>query len=766
MAKQTGLSGWGRTFVPGREVRSENLPAVTRNAVLTRGLGRSYGDASLPPANTLELAGSTLADRILGFDADTGVLRAEAGLVLSDMNRLFLPRGFFTPVTPGTRFVTLGGMVASDVHGKNHHVDGTIGRHVQRLLVQTATGRIIECSREHEPELFLATLGGMGLTGHILEVQLKLHKVPSPWIYRESYKIDNLDELLVKLKEAGKQWPFTVAWIDTIATGKNLGRGILYVGRWAEKNEAPDSLPKPQQHLLTMPFALPSGLLNRFTIAMFNRLVYYAHTKPQKQDICDPDTFFYPLDKVGLWNRAYGAAGVTQHQAVIPDEAGAAGVRRLIELLAETGQSSFLSVIKDCGPEGDGLISFPRPGMSLALDIPITSRTQEVIDRLNRHVLDCGGRIYLTKDGFTKREDFRAMEPRLDAFLAVKAKWDPDSKIHSALSDRLFGPPRASEEDDDEELVERASQAFARAEYEREERARGVAVEQLATSTASTAAIGLRPPLEVSATAAGVGPEAPTVGDLPALAATEPALPAAPIAPMPVDEPASAALDVAALSDGQGSPAAASEDAQRGAVQSAPPVAVGTPAPEPERPSVESTAPVFKPERTLIGPGPASSIPPSQAQAHEPAQAEPPAKAEEEDDDVELEQVHEPVKSSVPPPVPAAASSRPPAIPMPSFPPPSGRLSVPPPPARTLDAARRLSVPAPPTPSVVPGAPSVPPAAPASSPPRSPSDRPGFGKATLVGIPALVVPGQAPKGDGQQAEKPDGTRDNAEDQKA
>ncbi|HEX5659166.1 MAG TPA: FAD-binding oxidoreductase, partial [Polyangiales bacterium] len=231
MAKQTGLSGWGRTFVPGREVRSENLPAVTRSVVLTRGLGRSYGDASLPPPHTLEVAGSTLADRILGFDDDTGVLRAEAGLVLSDMNRLFLPRGFFTPVTPGTRFVTLGGMVASDVHGKNHHVDGTIGRHVQRLLVQTANGRSIECSREHEPELFWATIGGMGLTGHILEVQLKLQKVPSPWIYRESFKIDNLDELLVKLKEAGKEWPFTVAWIDTIATGKNLGRGILFVGR-------------------------------------------------------------------------------------------------------------------------------------------------------------------------------------------------------------------------------------------------------------------------------------------------------------------------------------------------------------------------------------------------------------------------------------------------------------------------------------------------------------------------------------------------------
>jgi decaprenylphospho-beta-D-ribofuranose 2-oxidase len=760
MAKQTGLSGWGRTFVPGREVRSENLPVVTRNAVLTRGLGRSYGDASLPPANTLEVVGSTLADRILGFDAETGVLRAEAGLVLSDMNRLFLPRGFFTPVTPGTRFVTLGGMVASDVHGKNHHVDGTIGRHVQRLLVQTATGRVVECSRDHEPELFLATLGGMGLTGHILEVQLKLQQVPSPWIYRESFKVDNLDELLAKLKDAGKQWPFTVAWIDTIATGKNLGRGILYVGRWAEKNEAPEALPKPQKQLLTLPFPLPSGLLNRFTIAMFNRLVYYAHSKPHKQDICDPDTFFYPLDKVRHWNLAYGNAGVTQHQAVIPDEAGPAGVRRLIELLAETGSSSFLSVIKDCGPEGEGLISFPRPGMSLALDIPITPRTQEVIDRLNRHVLDCGGRIYLTKDGFTRRDDFRAMEPRLAQFMAVKEKWDPEHRIHSALSDRLFGTPTAAAEDDDEEQVERASQAFARAEYEREERSRGIATEQLAI--ASTAAIGQRPPLELSASAAGIEPAAPSVGDDPALAATSPAAKhtilagAGLMAPKPphsepVAEPEAVPSAPAPVEAAPPEAATLPESEEPSLIQSGPPVAVGTPPPEPERPLIESTAPVFKPERTLVGPAPPSSSPPQELSA-----------PEDETDDVELEAMEEAAKpSSVPPPVPPEASRPPPA--RTSLPPPSGRLSVPPPGARALDAmnGRRLSVPAPPASTPPPSTPTSSMPAPSTPPSNRPSERPtGFGKATLVGIPALVVPGQTPKPDG------DAKQDSTEDPKA
>jgi decaprenylphospho-beta-D-ribofuranose 2-oxidase len=437
--KEPALSGWGRTFVPGREVRSEDLETVTRDVALTRGLGRSYGDASLPARRGTALAGSTLADRILGFDAATGVLRAEAGLSLAAMNQLLLPRGFFTPVTPGTKFVTLGGMVASDVHGKNHHVAGTIGRHVRELVLRVADGRLVRCSREHERELFLATLGGMGLTGHILEVELTLDKVPSPWIYQESWRIPDLDTFLGRLKEAGKSWPFTVGWIDTVARGKALGRGILFAGRWAEASEAPRREPRSPPSI-TMPFALPSGLLNRFTIGVFNQLVYGSHLSAHKKLVVSADKFFYPLDRVIRWNLAYGARGVAQHQSVIPEAAGAAGIRSMIELLGEIGVASFLTVIKDCGAEGDGLLSFPRPGMSLALDIPIRDDTQEVIDKLNERVIACGGRIYLTKDGFTRAAHFRAMEPaRLDAFLRVKKQWDPEGKLKSAQSERLFG---------------------------------------------------------------------------------------------------------------------------------------------------------------------------------------------------------------------------------------------------------------------------------------------------------------------------------------
>ncbi|MFT3926246.1 MAG: FAD-binding oxidoreductase [Myxococcales bacterium] len=436
--KPAGLSGWGRTFLPGEEKRSEQLIEVTAGSSLTRGLGRSYGDASLPAPGVQQVAGSTLADRIIGFDESTGVLRAEAGFALSELLRLYLPRGFFTPVTPGTKFVTLGGMVASDVHGKNHHVDGTIGRHVQGFKLQLADGSVVRCSRELEPELFRATLGGMGLTGHILEVDLKLVRVPSPYIVRESTRIPNLSEFLSALKESGKTWPFTVGWLDTAARGSALGRGILYVGRWAEPSEAPATYPKPKFSIVA-PFQPPSGLLNRTTVSLFNKVVYGSHFRKHKADVCSADTFFYPLDRVVRWNILYGPRGVTQHQSVIPDEAGPEAIRGLLEVLEQTGAVSFLTVIKDCGPEGEGVLSFPRPGMSVALDIPIRADTQEVIDRLNEHVIRCGGRIYLAKDGFTRAEHFRSMEPRLQEFLAEKRRWDPESKLQSAQSRRLFG---------------------------------------------------------------------------------------------------------------------------------------------------------------------------------------------------------------------------------------------------------------------------------------------------------------------------------------
>jgi decaprenylphospho-beta-D-ribofuranose 2-oxidase len=434
--KISTLAGWGRMpVVPGVELRSEDLRALAQATHLMRGLGRSYGDSSLPAAGDVAVASTTLADRILSFDETTGLMRAEAGLSLRDVYRLFLPRGWFTPVTPGTQFVTLGGMVAADVHGKNHHVEGCFGAHVTELLLRVADGRLVTCSPAVESELFRATVGGMGLTGHILEVAFRMKRVPSPWLWCETVRVPNIDAYIDALKEASATWPMTVGWIDCLTKGAHLGRGVLTKARWATAAEAPHDPPRPRKRL-TIPFEAPSFLLNPLTIRAFNTFLY---RKPWPRGIVHPESSFYPLDILRHWNRLYGRGGLTQHQCVLPEEAGRGAVRRFLELLVARGGASFLCVIKDCGPEGVGMLSFPRPGTSIALDIAVRKDTQGLIDALNEQVIKEGGRIYLAKDAFTRAEHFRAMEPRLDEFLRVRRKWDPEGRFRSAQSVRLFG---------------------------------------------------------------------------------------------------------------------------------------------------------------------------------------------------------------------------------------------------------------------------------------------------------------------------------------
>ena len=432
------LSGWGRIAVAGREVRSEDLERITRDVPLSRGLGRSYGDSSLPPPGRPVVAGSRLADRVLAFDETTGVLRAEAGLSLFELNRLFLPRGFFDPVAPGTQFITLGGMVAADVHGKSHHRAGSFGNHLLRLRMRVADGRIVECSREEEPDLFRATVGGMGLTGHILEVECRLLRVPSPWIYAESERVPDIDAFIDALKEAGPRWPYTVGWIDCLSRGSRMGRGILNRGRWAEPREAPAGRPPPRRRP-SVPFVLPGWVIDRWSVRTFNAVFYRSHVPRVRGRIVHPESFFYPLDVVLHWNRLYGPRGFTQYQCVLPEAAGRGAARRFLELLTRRGGASMLCVIKDCGPEGLGLLSFPMAGTSIALDLPIRDHTQELVDALNELVIAEGGRVYLAKDALTRGDHYRAMEPRLDEFLAVRRKWDPEGRLRSAQSVRVMG---------------------------------------------------------------------------------------------------------------------------------------------------------------------------------------------------------------------------------------------------------------------------------------------------------------------------------------
>ena len=412
--------------------------AITSSVVLTRGLGRSYGDSSLPPPDTGPVASCVLADRVLSFDETTGALTAEAGLTIGEIQHLYLARGWTFPVLPGTQFVTLGGAIASDVHGKNHHVGGSVGNHVTGFKIHLADGRLIDCSRHQNESLFRATLGGMGLTGHILEVSLRLQRAPSPWIWSESERVSGLDDFIAALRAAADDWPFTVGWLDALARGRWLGRGILMKGRWAEPDEAPREAPPPLRRL-TVPIQFPGWALNRLSVRLFNELYFRKHPRKAKQGIVHPESFFHPLDAILHWNRIYGRRGFTQHQCVLPEHERPGATQRYLEALTRLGLASFLCVIKDCGAEGEGMLSFPRPGISIAVDLPMRKDIQQVVDELNQLVIAEGGRIYLTKDTVSRPEHFRAMETRLDDFLDERRQWDPHGRIRSAQSVRLFG---------------------------------------------------------------------------------------------------------------------------------------------------------------------------------------------------------------------------------------------------------------------------------------------------------------------------------------
>lgn len=432
------LTGWGRQLLPGRELVSQDLENDSKKAVLFRGLGRSYGDSSIPPSRCGYAINTRFADRLRFLDRQTGILRAEAGLSLLEINRLFLRDGWFVPVSPGTQYVTLGGMVAADVHGKNHHRAGSFGEHVRCIKLRVSDGRIVDCSEKNEPDLFHATIGGMGLTGHILEIEFFLQRIPSPWIWQETIRIDGIEEFIHALQESARDWPFTVGWIDCLSRGNRMGRGILMRGRWANPKEAPPYPPKIKK-TFRFPITLPSWIVNRFTVKLFNSLYFHLHVPRQKRGIVHPESFFYPLDAILDWNKMYGSPGFTQYQCVLPEGQHPGVTERFMELVTTLGRASFLCVIKDCGAQGRGLLSFPKPGITIALDIPMRRDTQSMIDTLNEFVIAEQGRINLCKDFLTRAKHFQAMEDRLDQWQAIRNRWDPQRRIRSAQSVRLLG---------------------------------------------------------------------------------------------------------------------------------------------------------------------------------------------------------------------------------------------------------------------------------------------------------------------------------------
>jgi decaprenylphospho-beta-D-ribofuranose 2-oxidase len=446
MDSRRQLSGWGRTnpsvatvHPAGDDAHLVRLVTESgRRGVLARGLGRSYGDAAQNGGGLV--VDMTARSRVLSVDAGTALVSVEAGASLDQLMRLLLPLGLFVPVTPGTRQVTVGGAIAADIHGKNHHVDGSFGSHVVAMDLLCADGTVRELSPQSE--LFWATVGGMGLTGLVLRATLRMKKVESAYCLVDTERCVDLDDLLRRMAEGDHRYTYSVAWIDCLARGSSLGRSVLTRGWPATRGQLPPRLRdraldfRPKQ-LAVAPPVFPSGLLNRASVAAFNEAWYRKAPVERRGEVQSIAAFFHPLDGVGEWNRIYGPKGFLQYQFVVPFGAEDT-LRRCIQLLSETGQASFLAVLKRFGESSGGHLSFPCPGWTLALDIPIgAAALGGLLDRLDEEVIAAGGREYLAKDSRLPASAISRMYPRLDEWRDVRRAADPDGVFTSDLARRL-----------------------------------------------------------------------------------------------------------------------------------------------------------------------------------------------------------------------------------------------------------------------------------------------------------------------------------------
>lgn len=456
---KTPLSGWGRHPVLPCSVETvreaadvcRHIERAGDKTLIARGNGRAYGDAAINDRLTLSMLG---LDRLQRFDPDTGILTCEAGVLLADVIATFLPRGWFPPVVPGTKFVTVGGMVAADVHGKNHHCDGTFGNHVESLLIATGDGQVRRCSRAESPDLFHATQGGMGLTGVILSVAFRLRPVASAFLESETVAARDLGEamdLFEAAEGATDAWPFNVAWMDCVGRGSRRGRCVYSQGRFvAGKPLRPAHRSRPlanYAHPLPMPWGAASPFLRQGTMRAFNRLYYGVAARSSRRShrrrpakraartYFEP--FFFPLDRLRDWNRAYGASGFVQHQCVLPLAASRAGIEALLKEMDRAGLGAFLAVLKLFGAGSCAPMSFPMRGYTLALDLPMRRETPALLDALDAVVEAHGGRVYLAKDAHTAPRRLRQGYPGLDRFGDIRARVGSDAKFASALSRRL-----------------------------------------------------------------------------------------------------------------------------------------------------------------------------------------------------------------------------------------------------------------------------------------------------------------------------------------
>lgn len=403
------IANWGNYPVVKKKVVSEEDYDKIReflksnNEVIARGNGRCYGDAALGEA----IFSTKKLNKFIEFDRLNGVLECESGVLLSEILEIIVPQGYFLAVTPGTKFITLGGAIASNIHGKNHHNEGNFSECIIEFKIMVENGEVLHCSREENSEKFWATIGGMGLTGIILSAKIKLKNIETAYIRQESVKAENLEEIF-HLFEESEDWNYNVAWIDCLQKGKNIGRSILLRGEFALKAELSNNFAENPLRIKkkinpTIPFYFPGFVLNSLSVKMFNFLYFNKQRSKTVKKIVDYETFFYPLDFINDWNKIYGKGGFIQYQMVIPKENGREGMKRILETIGRSKQASFLAVLKLFGKNNpEAYNSFPFEGYTLALDFKVNRQLVQLVSNLDKIVEEFGGRIYLTKDSMSK----------------------------------------------------------------------------------------------------------------------------------------------------------------------------------------------------------------------------------------------------------------------------------------------------------------------------------------------------------------------------
>ena len=392
------------------------------------GNGRSYGDSAL----SSNIINNRPNDHFINFNKETGLLYVQAGVLLSEILESFVPRGWFLKVTPGTKLITVGGAIASDIHGKNHHVEGCFSKCIKEFKIMLADGEVVTCSKEATPNLFKATCGGQGLTGIILDAKIYLKKINSQYIDQTTIKTKNLKETFEAFEEYQDK-PYSAAWIDCLAKGSKIGKCLLIVGDFRDDGKLDYKVKKQK----SIPFNFPSFALNNWSVRAFNWLYYNKVKEKVSKQKVDIDTFFYPLDTIGHWNYIYGKNGFTQYQFILPKESSYKGLEEVLTTISKSGKGSFLAVLKLYGKANDNYLSFPMEGYSLALDFKIEKGLFELLDKLDEIVVKFEGRIYLAKDVRVTKETFEKGYPQIETFRQFRKENKMDTKFQSLQSKRV-----------------------------------------------------------------------------------------------------------------------------------------------------------------------------------------------------------------------------------------------------------------------------------------------------------------------------------------